>query len=159
MSEGVQPAHHIGDDQIRATSNEAPVPHFERTAFTQPRALPAATMAIVTTAGLHHPEDAGFQLGEQTFRVLDSERRDLVLGHTSANFDRSGFLDDLNVVFPIDRLAELRANGAIGAIAPRHLSFMGALDETMSSIRLDSVPAAARLLKSDGVDVVILTPV
>ena len=37
---------------------------------------------------------------------------------------------------------------------------MGAqLDHTLTTIRLDTGPAAARLLRDDGVDVVLLTPV
>ena len=49
---------------------------------------------------------------------------------------------------------------AIGSVASRHLSFMGAqTDHTLTTLRLDTGPAAARLLLDDGVDVVLLTPV
>ena len=75
------------------------------------------------------------------------------------NFDRSGFAADLNVVYPIDRLEELAADGTLGAVAPHHLSFAGAQPDTLAAIRLDSGPAAARRLLNDGVDVVLLTPV
>ena len=40
-----------------------------------------------------------------------------------------------------------------------NIAFLGAQDETMTTIRLDSGPAAAKLLKEDAVDVVLLTPV
>ena len=79
--------------------------------------------------------------------------------HLSPNFDRSGIIADLNVAFPVERLEELAKEGVIGAVAPRHLSFMGALDETMTTLRQDTGPAAAKLLREDGVNVVVLTPV
>jgi hypothetical protein len=48
------------------------------------------------------------------------------MSHTSVNFDRTGFQEDVNVVFPLDRLRELHKEGVVGAIARRHYSFMGA---------------------------------
>jgi D-proline reductase (dithiol) PrdB len=66
---------------------------------------------------------------------------------------------DLNVVYPIDRLEELAAQGIIGSVAPRHLSFAGNQPDDVSTIRLDTGPSAAAELRQDGVDVVILTPV
>ena len=59
---------------------------------------------------------------------------------------------------PIDRLEELAVTGEIGGVSETHLSFMGAQNETMSSIRNDTGPSAAKLLKEAGVDVVLLTP-
>jgi D-proline reductase (dithiol) PrdB len=70
----------------------------------------------------------------------------------------TGFAVDVNVVFPVDRLEELAAAGRIGRVAPRHLAFAGNQFE-LTQIRLDSGPAAAKLLRDDGVDVVLLTPV
>lgn len=103
--------------------------------------------------------DAGWSRGDQTFRVLPAEDRDVRLGHQSANFDRTGYLLDVNVVYPVDRLAEMRDDGTLGSLGPRNLSFMGAQTGTLETIRLDSGPAAAALLRDDGVDVVLLTPV
>jgi hypothetical protein len=39
------------------------------------------------------------------------------------------------------------------------ISFMGALNETMATLRLDTGKAAAKLLRDDGVDIVLLTGV
>ena len=66
---------------------------------------------------------------------------------------------DINVVYPIDRLEELAAEGIIGSVAPRHLSFAGNQPDDVSTIRLDSGPRAAADLLADGVNVVVLTPV
>lgn len=128
-------------------------------AFARPPDLRTATVAIVTTAALHVPEDRGFAPRDQSYRVLDGKRRDFRLGHVSTNFDRSGLVLDLNVVFPIDRLHELAARGEIGRVADEHLSFLGAQDETMSTIRLDSGPAAAKRLRDAGVQTALLVPI
>lgn len=151
----------MSDDQIRAVANQYPVPVFETTAFTMPPALRDATVTLVTTAGLRHPDqpDWGFRSGDQSFRVLDGANHSLMLSHTSQNFDRTGFAADLNVVFPLDRLDEMAREGAIRAVSPRHVSFVGNLDETMTTIRLDTGPAAARVLRESGANVVLLTPV
>lgn len=151
----------MSDAQLRASFSSIPVPTFETTAFTFPKPLGECTVALVTTAGLRHPgqPDWGYRSGDQSFRILDGANRSLMLSHTSQNFDRSGFVADLNVVFPLDRLHELAAEGVIKRVAPRHLAFVGNQDETMSTIRLDTGPAAAKLLLEDGVDVVVLTPV
>lgn len=150
----------MGDDQLRAMFDQTPVPVFDTTAFTIPPPLRDCTVAIVTTAGLRHPDqpDWGFRSGDQSFRIFDANGP-LILSHTSHNFDRSGFVADLNVVFPIDRLREMAAAGVIKGVAPRHVSFVGNLDETMSTIRLDTGPAAAKVLRESGVNVVLLTPV
>ena len=48
------------------------------------------------------------------------------MSHVSTNFDRTGFQQDHNVVFPIDRLNELAEEGEVGSVASIHYSFMGA---------------------------------
>lgn len=147
------------DDALRDKVAARPVPDVGGAAFTAPPALADATVALVTTAALHLPEQPGWDRKEATFRVIGHGRDDLRLGHWSTNFDRSGVAEDLDVVFPVHRLAELAADGTIGAVAPRHLSFLGSQDEEMTALRLGTGPAAARLLLADAVDVVLLTPV
>lgn len=149
----------MADEIIRANVKDLPVPEFENPAFVQPPPLSEATVAIVTTAGLRLKDEESWKPGDPSFRAFESSERDLRLGHLSPNFDRSGIAADLNVAYPIDRLNEMAEEGIISAVAPRHLTFMGAQDETMTTIRMDTGPAAAKLLKDDGVDVVLLTPV
>jgi len=145
------------DEQMRSRLAQAPVPEFEATARAEPPPLARASVAIVTTAGLARPGGV-WEDQSSAFRTIRRHERDLVLAHNSTNFDRTGYAADRNVVFPIDRLEELARGGAIGAVAPRHLSFLGSTFE-LSTMRLDTGPQAARLLRADGVDVVLLTPV
>jgi D-proline reductase (dithiol) PrdB len=147
------------DDGIRAHVAELPVPVFDPIAATTAPPLDRSRVAIVTTAALRssgHVELA--PLGDPSFVTLPGDERDLQLAHFSPNFDRAGFVADLNVVYPVDRLAELAASGVIGSVAPRHVAFMGAQFD-LSTVMVDTGPAAAQLLLADGVDVVLLTPV
>jgi len=149
----------MSDQDIKNLVAALPCPEFDNPAFNTPKPLQQCRVAIVTSAALPHPEDSDFEAQDTSFRILDAERRDVQLGHWSPNFDRSGFAQDINVIWPIDRLQELADEGVIGSVAPRHLAFAGNQDETMTSIRVDSGPQAAKLLQDDEVDLVILTPV
>ncbi len=146
------------DADVKKMTAALDCPTFESPAFTTPRPLDRSTVAIVTSASLHHSDQQDFSPTDTGYRVLDGARSDLVLGHWSPNFDTSGFALDPNVVFPIDRLREMAADGRIGAVSDLHLSYAGNQFE-LSGIRLDSGPAGAKLLVDAGVDVVLLTPV
>jgi len=126
-----------GDVMMRGFGDAAPVPEFESTAWVTPKPLAESMVSIVTSAALHRSSDEGFQPGDTEYRLLPSDARDLVLGHWSPNFDRTGVAIDLNVVYPIDRLEELVANGTIGAVGPRHASFAGNQPDDVATIRLD----------------------
>ena len=147
------------DDGMRAFAAKSPVPEFATTAWTLPKPLNQSTVAIVTSAALHGVNDKRFGGGDTSYRVIDRKERELILGHWSQNFDRSGLAIDLNVVYPIDRLEELAANRTIGAVANKHYSFAGNQPDDVATLRLDSGPGAAAEMLADGVDVVILTPV
>ncbi len=127
-------------------------------AFVVPPALTNARIAIVTSASMHHIDDDDFAPTDAGYRVLHADRRDIVVGHWSPNFDASGVAADLNVVFPIDRLQEMAAAGEIGSVSPVHLAYAGNQFD-LAQIRMDGGPAGAAFLKSHEVDVVLLTPV
>ena len=149
-----------GDDAMRQVGASMPVPEFDDPAFTPlTKPLSEARVAIVTSAALHRADDEAFTQTDTSYRSIASEDRDLIMGHWSPNFDRSGFQLDLNVVYPIDRLEELVADGTIGSVASKHYAFAGNQPDTVSEIRLDTGPACAAEMLADAVDVVLLTPV
>lgn len=125
--------------------------------------IAACRVALVTTAGLVPPGVPPFDLGrpggDPTFRVIprDADLRSLELHHRSKAFDRAAAETDPNVVFPLDRLRALERGGDIGAVAPRHLSFMGSITAP-GRLRKEYAPEAAELLVSDAVDVALLAP-
>jgi D-proline reductase (dithiol) PrdB len=150
----------------------ADLPEFEREHFlaktfepfqTQPwvmgPAIAERRVALVTTAGLHRRDDRHFARRSGEYRVIpgDIEAHALIMSQGSVNCDLTGFQQDVNVVFPIDRMRELAGEGMIGSLADYHYSFMGAgvdpyaLEPTARQV--------ARWLKDDGVNAVFLTPV
>jgi len=135
-----------------------PLPEFISTPWTQPRPLREARIAIVTTAGLHRRSDAKFVGGAADYRIIpdDVDPAEIIMSHVSVNFDRSGFQQDVNVVFPLDLLRDLAARREIGSVARWHYSFMGATDPTRLQ---DSAMQLAKLLRDDHVDGAILIPV
>jgi D-proline reductase (dithiol) PrdB len=116
-------------------------------------------VAIVTSAGLHRRGDRSFAIQDTGYRVIpgDVPASELVMTHSSVNFDRTGFQEDTNLVFPIDRLNELAAAGAIGSVARFHYSVMGAgwLPHEIEPTAIE----LAGLLKEDAVNAVLLSPV
>lgn len=142
--------HHL--EKIRELPDFGPTPWAEGPPLAQRR------IAVVTTAGLQLRTDAPFLAGAADYRVIpaDAPSGDVVMSHTSVNYDRTGFQEDLNVVFPLGRLRELVAQGRIGSVADFHYSFMGA-----ASIKALEPTARqlAGMLKKDRVDAVLLSPV
>ena len=134
-------------------------PPFSSSPFVNGTPLPERRLAIVTTAGLTHRGDAPFALRSGDYRAIPggSDGTDLVMSHSSVNFDRTGFQQDVNVVFPIDRARELVAEQRLGSLAAYHYSFMGA------SLDAEGYEPGARalagLLADDAVDAVLLSPV
>jgi len=114
-------------------------------------------VAIISTAGLQRRGDRPFGLGAGDYRVVPLDASDdVVISHVSTNFDRTGFQQDTNIMFPIDRLKEMAEAGNIGSVADYHYSFMGASDPADMEEAADQI---AGLLKQDQVDAVLLVPV
>ena len=145
-------------EQLREALVNQTLPEFGDTPWINPKPLNECRVALVSTAGLHRRGDLSFALGAGDYRIIpdDYDMNNLVMGHLSTNFDRSGFYQDINTSFPIDRLRELAEEGAIGSVASRHFSFMGATPPTvMEPVARD----LANVLKGDNVDAVVLVPV
>lgn len=124
-----------------------------------PPVLTDATVAIVSTAGLHRRADAQFAFGGVDYRLLpgDVDFADVVMSHVSTNFDRSAFQQDPNILFPLDRLREMAADGEIAGVSCWHYSFMGA-QPNHEALQAAGEEVGA-LLAADGVDVALLVPV
>lgn len=137
------------------------VPRLEGRPWVRGPALSKRRAALISTAGLHRRDDRPFGGGRTAteYRVIPSDTASatLMMGHISVNFDRSGFRQDPNLVFPLDRLKELGADGTIGSLADYHYSFMGApFPPTLFEPRAVEL---AVLLARDKVDAAILLPV
>jgi D-proline reductase (dithiol) PrdB len=118
-------------------------PNFKTQPWIEGPPLTRRRVAIISTAGLHRRDDRSFTIIACDYRIIpdDIKMNDLVMSHTSTNFDRTSFQQGWNVVFPLDRLRELTDQGLIGSIADFHYSFMGATDpKLMEPMAPDLVP-------------------
>lgn len=115
-------------------------------------------VALVSTAALNLRSDAVYQRDETSFRVIpgNTHPRDVVMSHSSVNFDRTGFQQDLNVCFPLQRLHELADEGVIGSVANFHFTVSGAPHPRDLE---HSARAIAHTMRADGVDTVLLVPI
>jgi D-proline reductase (dithiol) PrdB len=132
--------------------------------FARPRRpLAEAKVALVSSGAVHLPEqtafDEGFKGGDFSFREIPdgADVGRLLVAHKSDAFDQTGFLEDRNLGFPLDRLHEMEKAGEIGSLNARHVSFMGSITAP-GRLMTETAPAAAELLAGDGVDVAILVP-
>ncbi|MBI2847739.1 MAG: selenoprotein B glycine/betaine/sarcosine/D-proline reductase [Chloroflexi bacterium] len=147
------------DAESRKFLENVSCPTFENQPCVKGPPLAERRIAIISTAGLHQSDDRPFTRDPGDFyRIIpgDIKSDNLVMSHASVNFDRSGFYQDWNVVFPIDRLRELAGDGVIGSVAGFHYSFMGADDPLRWE---QTARQLAGLLKRDSVDGVLLVPV
>lgn len=134
-------------------------PTFETQPWVTGPPLGQRRVAIVSTAGLHRRGDRPFTFDAgDGYRIIpgDAMANDLVMTHVSANFDRTGFQQDWNVVFPVDRLRELAEDGTISSVASYCYSFMGAHDPMALE---DQARSVAHLMVKDEVNAVLLVPV
>jgi D-proline reductase (dithiol) PrdB len=136
----------------------APCPTFGTQPFVLGPPLAQRRLAIVSSAALIRRGDQPFHFGSAECRFLPASTPadDILMSHVSINFDRAGFQRDLNVVYPIDRLRELAADGVIGGMADTHFTVMGSTDPAGMTETADQI---AGHLRQERIDSVLLSPV
>ncbi len=145
-------------DDVRNEFVNRAMPTFDDTPLVSGPPLNERRVALVSTAGLHRRGDRPFTEQSGDFRIIlrETEDVDIAMSHVSTNFDRLGFMQDVDVAFPINRLKELAEEGVIGSVADFHFSFMGA---TPPEVMEPSVKELVATLRADGVSAVMLCPV
>ncbi|MBX6377450.1 MAG: hypothetical protein IRY95_02785 [Clostridia bacterium] len=130
--------------------------------------LSEARVSLLTTAGLYlRDSQPPFDLererrepfwGDPTYRVIPRTARTADIGVAHLHINPDDILRDMNVALPIEVFAELERDGVIGSLADRHYSFMGYQGGDIGPWRDVYGPELARLLREDGVDLLILAP-
>lgn len=136
---------------------------FEQAPFVRPaRPLREARLALITTGGVHLRTQPGFDMadprGDASYRLIPPETPLDQIAITHDYYDHSDAERDLNILFPLGLLRELRDGGAIGALGSCY-GFMGHIEpphvETLLQV---TAPQVAGKLKQERVDAVLLTP-
>lgn len=120
--------------------------------------LNQSRILIVTSAGIRLRTEAPFEpTNDMTFRrIAEATPRSLLAPSHPTPVRRPGE-QDVNVVFPYERLRELAAKGVIGGVAPYHLSYLG----TIKKLTLLVTGLAIRMVAAAheaGADAALLVP-
>ncbi len=132
--------------------------------WTEPgKPLQHAKLALVTTSGIHHRHQPGFDMqdkdGDPSYRILDGKELFDDFQITHDYYDHTDARKDPNIIFPLDRLNELVEEGALGSLARTHYAFMGHIDgEHITTLIEKTAREVAAKLQKDQVDIVLLTP-
>ena len=119
--------------------------------------LNESTFALVTTAGVHLRAQAPFPLdGDNSWREIPGEVESGQLMVTHEHYDHRHADQDINCVFPLDRLRELAASGVIKGVGNLHLGFMG-YTQLLKDFYERAAPEMARLIEHSQADAVLLT--
>jgi D-proline reductase (dithiol) PrdB len=146
-------------DVVRNRILMRPVPINDDVPWVTPPPVSRSRLALVTTGGLHRRDDIPFAKYDQTFRTIPStvDEGELLQSQSSVGFDRTLRVRDLNVVFPLDRLRDLVEEGALGSLAARSYSLVGAQEDSETTAEVIS-KGLIPLLSADSVDLVLITP-
>jgi len=91
--------------------------------------LAQARLTFISTAGVQPrgtlPFDVVHPVGDYTFRTVASDSRPEDLEIHQLKYPTDGAHRDLNVIFPIQRLQELRDERVVGGLTDSFFSFIG----------------------------------
>jgi D-proline reductase (dithiol) PrdB len=125
------------------------------------RELARSTIAIVTAGGVHLKDQEPFnianELGDLSYRLFPEDVDSSQLMVTHHHYEHSDADKDINVVFPIDVLRDLQAEGFIGGVARKHVGYMGYTMQLKAMYEGTAPEIANEIDKGSRADAVILT--
>lgn len=123
--------------------------------------LSESKVAFVSSAGVQPkgtmPFDVVHPVGDYTYRRVPSNSKPEDLEIHQLKYPTVGANEDLNVIFPIERLQELTDEGVIGGLTENFFTFIG---YNMDPDRLEKTLAEdiANAVVRDGADLALLCP-
>ena len=123
--------------------------------------LSRSTVAIVSAGGVHLREQEPFniadELGDLTFRVIPGDADSQQLMVTHHHYDHADADQDINVVFPLDVLRDLKEEGFIREVALKHVGYMGYTMQLKAMYEGTAPEIANEIDRGSRADVVVLT--
>ena len=120
-------------------------------------------LCLITSGGLHLNTDPPFDTsdcnGDPTLRTipLNSDQNKWKITHNY--YDHSDAERDWNLIFPLERLCELRNFGKIGALANNHYSLMGHITGPhLPTLLHQTARELADRLRDEHTDLALLVP-
>jgi D-proline reductase (dithiol) PrdB len=134
------------------------------TPMTKP--LNQTTLALVTSAGISLQTDPPFDMerekkeaiwGDRSYRVIPrrATEKDIEVNHLHINTNY--IKQDINVILPLARMAELEQEKIIGRLAPTAYSFYGFQWENTDFLK-EAIEPISKKMELEGVEAVLMTP-
>lgn len=121
------------------------------------RELKDSVFALISTAGVHLREQEPYNIeGDNSWRLIPGESESSQLMITHSHYDHHDADQDINCVFPLDRLRDLASQGIIGGVGDKHLGFMG-FTQNFRELYEKTAPEMAKVILRSKADGVILT--
>jgi D-proline reductase (dithiol) PrdB len=124
--------------------------------------LPEARLTLISSCGVHarsdRPLDVCHPLGDFRFRRVASRlhQEDLIIHQLKYPHDDADV--DINVIFPIERLQELAAQGVLGGLTDNFFSFIGYNMDPEKFERTVARDIADAVVSEECADVALLAP-
>lgn len=143
---------------VKGMQSEIFVPITPNSIFTPvTKELKDMKIALATAAGVHLKTDERFNFaGDFSFRLVPGNTKDVDLMVSHGGYDNADVNKDINCMFPLSRLRELKETGLFREVAETHIGFMGG-GGNQEKFKNETGPEIAKILKNEGVDAVVLT--
>jgi len=131
-----------------------------------PKPIHQITLALVTSAGISLKTDPPFDMerekkeplwGDRSFRRIPkgTTEKDIDVNHLHIN--TKWIKQDINVMLPLQRMAEFEEEGIIGRLAPTAYSFYGFQWQNTDFLK-EAIEPISIGMKEEEVEAVLLTP-
>jgi D-proline reductase (dithiol) PrdB len=121
--------------------------------------LTESRVVLISSGGVYRRNQPPFKpdKNDLTFREIpaDTDVRELRISHDY--YDHRDAEQDVNCVFPIERMRELAAERFIGGLTEVHFTFMGRIFRKTGLLD-EMIPGLIARLKALGVDLAFLVP-
>ncbi len=126
---------------------------------TLPAPLSELRVGVIATGGVYAVGQTAFTYKDDlTYRAIPSDIATEDLRATHFAYDLTDARRDINVVFPIDALRAIAADGEIGELAPHLFTCMGGI-YSQRRVRDELAPTLVERCRRDQIQAVVLVPV
>ncbi|RMD81380.1 MAG: hypothetical protein D6815_11945 [Candidatus Dadabacteria bacterium] len=122
------------------------------------RPLAECRVVLGSSAGIHRFDQKPFHFKDDTsIRLIPADTPAAALRVAHFGYPTEDAERDPNCVFPIDRLRELAADGVIGDLGPRAISWMGGIYSQRRVLR-ELAPAVLEAVRDQEADLFYIVP-
>ncbi len=138
--------------------------HIPWTPMSKP--LSQTTIALVTSAGISLKSDPPFDMerekrdplwGDRSFRMIPRGTTEKEIDVNHLHINTNLVKQDINIILPLARMAELEQERIIGRLAPTAYSFYGFQWQNTDFLK-EAIEPISKKMKLEGVEAVLMTP-